>query len=86
MKENSFTKLFMGRGGSCICQWEVFLYGRIIQTQYYSEQCYCYVVSETEEKAVVSDLDEQHVQPLHLRFLHSLDSTVIVPKHNIYKE
>ena len=41
---------------------------------------------EIEEKAVVSDLDKRHVQPLHLRYLHSLDSTVIVPRHNIYEE
>ena len=41
---------------------------------------------EIEEKGVVSDLDKQHVQLLHLRYLHSLYSTVIVPRHNIYEE
>ena len=65
---------------------KLFFCGRIIETRYYSEHFHCYVVRETEEKAVISDLDERHVQPLHLRYLHSLDSTVIVPKHNIYEE
>ena len=39
--------------------------GRIIQTQYYLEHFHRYVVREIEEKAVVSDLDKRHVQPLH---------------------
>ena len=56
------------------------------KTLYYSEHFHCYVLREIEEKAVVSDLDKRHVQPLHLRYLHLLDSTVIVPRHNIYED
>ena len=79
MKENSFTKFFEVEEILVSANEKV-----LFQTRYYSEHFCCYVVRETEEKAVVSDLDEHHVQPLHLRYLHLLDSTVIVPKHNIY--